>query len=96
MVNMAPVSVSFHPDENGVWIASCPDLQLATQGATFEEAERNLKDALLLFFESCLKRGTLGDVLAEAGYKPFQMERVHDYLNAYAPRALARGEACRA
>lgn len=38
-------------EENGVFIASCPDLDLAVQGATEQEALSNLEEALALFFE---------------------------------------------
>ncbi|HEX8963288.1 MAG TPA: type II toxin-antitoxin system HicB family antitoxin [Rhodocyclaceae bacterium] len=37
--------------ENGVYIASCPDLDIAVQGATEKEAVANLEEALALFFE---------------------------------------------
>jgi predicted RNase H-like HicB family nuclease len=38
-------------EENGVFIASCPDLDLAVRGATEKEALSNLEEALALFFE---------------------------------------------
>jgi len=38
-------------EENGVFIASCPDLDLAVRGATEKEAIANLEEALALFFE---------------------------------------------
>ncbi len=37
--------------ENGVYIASCPDLDIAVKGATKQEALSNLEEALALFFE---------------------------------------------
>lgn len=37
--------------ENGVYIASCPDLDLSVKGATEKEALTNLEEALALFFE---------------------------------------------
>jgi predicted RNase H-like HicB family nuclease len=37
--------------KNGVFIASCPDLDLAVEGATEQEALSNLEEALALFFE---------------------------------------------
>ena len=65
MDNMPPVEETFRP-ESGYWIASCPDLDLTTQGKTFEEAKSNIKDALMLFFESCSRRGTLKEFLKES------------------------------
>ncbi|MDR2574583.1 MAG: type II toxin-antitoxin system HicB family antitoxin [Desulfovibrio sp.] len=67
--NFMPVAVNFKP-AGDFWIASCPSLDIVTQGEDFERAEENLREALRLFFESCLKRGTLEQVLKDAGYSP--------------------------
>lgn len=37
--------------ENGVFVARCPDLDVSCQGATEQEAIENLGEALALFFE---------------------------------------------
>ena len=37
--------------ENGVFIATCPDLELECRGATEQEAIENLQEALALYFE---------------------------------------------
>ncbi len=37
--------------ENGVFVARCPDLGLASQGATEQEAIENLEEALAMYFE---------------------------------------------
>jgi predicted RNase H-like HicB family nuclease len=37
--------------ENGVFIATCPDLDLESRGATEQEAIENLQEALALYFE---------------------------------------------
>jgi predicted RNase H-like HicB family nuclease len=34
------------------YVASCPELDIASQGSTVEEARRNLQEALELFFEA--------------------------------------------
>ena len=34
------------------YVALCPELDIASQGTTVEEARRNLKEALELFFET--------------------------------------------
>ncbi len=34
------------------WVALCPELDVASQGATVDEARRNLEEALELFFET--------------------------------------------
>ena len=38
--------------EGGGYVSLCPELDIASQGATIEEARDNLREALELFFES--------------------------------------------
>ena len=38
--------------ENGGYVALCPELDIASQGESIEEARRNLLEALELFFET--------------------------------------------
>ncbi len=38
--------------EGAGYVALCPELDVASQGASIEEARANLKEALELFFES--------------------------------------------
>ncbi|MCL5028906.1 MAG: type II toxin-antitoxin system HicB family antitoxin [Bacteroidetes bacterium] len=38
--------------EDNQYVALCPELDIASQGDTVEEARKNLKEALELFFES--------------------------------------------
>jgi len=46
------------------WIlASCPILDMHSQGETEKKAKKNLEEALSLFFVSCFERGTLDVVL---------------------------------
>ena len=37
--------------ENDLYVALCPELDVASQGETAEEALRNLKEAIELYFE---------------------------------------------
>ena len=81
-----PVEVHFKPVNDGRWkgwIASCPSLDIVTQGEDFERAQANLQEALALFVESCLKRGTLEQVLKEAGYSPVEMNTVSQAAKEY-------------
>ncbi len=72
--------------KKGKWfISSCPLLDVHSQGRTRDEAERNLVDALASFLISCYERGTLDDVLREAGFVPVAEARALD-------TALAKGE----
>lgn len=53
------------------WIvASCPILDVHTQGETEAKAKKNLTEALSLFFISCFERGTLDAVLKNCGFSP--------------------------
>ena len=38
--------------ENDGYVSLCPELDIASQGATIEEARKNLREALELFFET--------------------------------------------
>lgn len=73
-LNFLPLEVNFKPSEKH-WIASCPCLGVVTQGENYEAAQKNLEEAIILFIESCLKRGTLKQVLAESGYQKVEIER---------------------
>ena len=53
------------------YLASCPMLDVHSQGETIQKAKNNLREALILFFESCIKRGTLDQVLKECGITPY-------------------------
>ncbi|MFO7892014.1 MAG: type II toxin-antitoxin system HicB family antitoxin [bacterium] len=50
------------------YISSCPILDVYSQGKTKEEAKKNLKEALSLFFISCFERGTLDKVMKDCGF----------------------------
>jgi predicted RNase H-like HicB family nuclease len=40
-------------DHEGKWyVATCPELDIASQGKTIEEAQKNLAEAVQLFLES--------------------------------------------
>ena len=38
--------------EDGGYVALCPEVDVASEGETIDEARNNLKEALELFFES--------------------------------------------
>ena len=41
--------------EGDMYVALCPELDIASQGYTVEEAKNNLKEAVSLFFECASK-----------------------------------------
>jgi predicted RNase H-like HicB family nuclease len=51
------------------FIASCPVLDVASQGRTENKAKSNLEEALAAFFISCIERGVLDAVLRDCGFK---------------------------
>ncbi|MBQ9405253.1 MAG: type II toxin-antitoxin system HicB family antitoxin [Desulfovibrio sp.] len=75
---MLALKVEFLPpsqeEERECWVALCPEIDLATQGETFEDAERNMRDALDGWFSVCLAMGTLDAALTECGFSPCRIE----------------------
>ena len=54
--------------QEGKWhVASCPVLDVHSQGRTPEKAMANIHEALQLFLETCYETGSLGKVFQEAG-----------------------------
>ena len=45
----------------------CPELNVASQGETFEEAIANIKEAVELYIESAEELGNLDEVLEQMG-----------------------------
>jgi len=45
----------------------CPELNVASQGETFEEAIENIKEAVELYIETAEETGTLDEVLERLG-----------------------------
>jgi predicted RNase H-like HicB family nuclease len=51
------------------FVASCPILDVVTQGQTEQKARDNLIEALTLFLTTCIEMETLGEVLKQSGFK---------------------------
>ena len=75
-------------------VASCPILDVHSQGETEEKAKKNLIEALTLFFISCFERGALDSVLKQCGFsagtaltisKKKQLATPQDYINVPIP-----------
>lgn len=54
--------------EGRQYVSFNPELRVASCGNTAEKAKGNLKDAIRGFMLSAHKKGTLSDILAEAGF----------------------------
>ena len=61
--------VALH-EEGGELIAFIPLLNIASTGATKDEALANVTEALKVWFASCYERGTLEAALKECGFHP--------------------------
>ena len=55
MQNIQQFTAIIEREENQ-YVALCPELDIASQGKTVEEARENLKEALELFFETASER----------------------------------------
>jgi predicted RNase H-like HicB family nuclease len=84
-------------------VASCPILDVYSQGDTAEKAKHNLGEALSLFFISCFERGTLDAVLKSCGFKAVRPgpnlgieSAVHkgDYIDVPIPFLVDRDQDC--
>lgn len=53
--------------ENGGYVALCPEVDIASQGTSVEEARSNLVEALELFFE-CASENEISDRLQDDVY----------------------------
>jgi predicted RNase H-like HicB family nuclease len=65
----ASISGKLSKKKDGTWIGYCPPLDLYTCGATREEMLKNTQEAIELFFESCIRRGTLDEALRELNWE---------------------------
>jgi predicted RNase H-like HicB family nuclease len=58
--------------QEGMWISNCPALDLATCGKTKKEALENTKEAVRIFFETCIQHRTLEKALDELHWQKAQ------------------------
>ena len=71
----APISILCRFwSEDGVWNGVAEDLPVAAFGQTFEEARRNLSDALLSHLQSASELGKLPEIIR------LLQQREHDFL----------------
>ena len=59
--------------EGDLYSALCPELDIASQGATIEEARRNLVEAIELFFESASPSEIEGRLHGEVYVTPIEV-----------------------
>ena len=51
------------------WLAWCPGIDVMTQAGTRKKVLESLREAVELWFESCIERNVLGAALKEAGFE---------------------------
>ena len=70
MVHNEDLSFTAHVFKEGdVFIAYAPQLDVSSCGDTAPSARSNIQDAVSLFLETAEERGTLTEILEEAGYR---------------------------
>lgn len=83
-------------EEEGLWIAGFPRLEVYSQGATPEEAKAAASEALNLWVRSCLDRGTLDEALKELGWHALSNEQDDghsaDSVSMYSLEKAPQGE----
>lgn len=50
------------------WLVWCPAIDVMTQARTKKQALESLREAVALWFESCIERGVLAAALKEVGF----------------------------
>jgi predicted RNase H-like HicB family nuclease len=55
--------------ERDMYVAHVPELDLSSCGETLEQVRANIQDAVRGFVEAAERKGTLGEILEEAGYE---------------------------
>ena len=79
------------------FVSFCPALDVYSQGPSEEAALDNLTEALQLFVESCLARGTLDRVLKDCGFEPdADPEPIDERRLIHVPLSLVAREQARA
>ena len=68
-------------------VASCPVLDIHSQGESERKAKKNLEEALSLFFISCFERETLDAVLKQCGFKA-----IHPPITPRKKAIVSRGD----
>ncbi len=62
--------------EGDGWVALCPELDVASQGSTVEEAKANLREAVMLFLECANEEEIRQRFHGETYLSPLEIEIV--------------------
>lgn len=72
-----PVSVF---KEGRYFIAYTPALDLSTSATTYEKVQKRFGEAVNIFFEEIIKKGTLDEVLTNLGWKKVKKQWIPPVL----------------
>ena len=61
--------------EQGKYTSWCPELDVASQGETLEEARMNLQEAVELHVETMIDNGDLQELLEKAGFESKDLKK---------------------
>jgi predicted RNase H-like HicB family nuclease len=64
--------------DGDIVVASCPALDIVTQGDTIEHAKKNFVEAVELFLVTCVEMETLSEVIKDCGFKPLPGKVIKD------------------
>ena len=76
--------------DDDIWVAGSPTLDVYSQGSSKDDAIRCLKEAVELWIESCVERDTLDSVLRDCG---FRLSRWDEPLPDTAEKVCIQSEA---
>lgn len=68
MQPMVTLTFGFEPEDDQ-YVALCPELDIASQGDTIEDAAAHLKSAVILYLDTMQEDGELGEVFRTRGIR---------------------------
>ena len=81
VLEMADFKVEFLPPDptemRTKWVAICPEINVGSQGDTFDEACAMIKEAVMAWIDDCLECGTLDEALRECGFSEKRAIQCH-------------------
>lgn len=80
--------VIWEDEQTNYYISRCPILGISSCGDTEKKAETMLAKAILLFVNSCFRRGTLKQVLKDCGIKIKDQGTIRNARSPHSPRAF--------
>jgi len=71
---MKPTFTALIEREDDMYVSLCPELDIASQGYTIEEARTNLREAIELFFEDASEEEIKQRIKTEIYITPIEVE----------------------